>query len=99
VTEVSLDARAIFPVVCGSGEWNGGGGFTLGRGTTEERARSRQNPGGLCAHAQDAAAARRQDFEVELIKAHAEFFAGPAQSFLDRLARELVVSIAKCSHS
>jgi len=78
VAEVTLDPRALFMVVCRGWYRNGGSGFTLGRGTTQERARRRQNPGGLCAHTQDAAAAGRQDLEVEFIEAHTEFFAGPA---------------------
>jgi hypothetical protein len=98
VAEVSLDTRAIFSVVGRGRKWNGGSGFALGRRTAKKRPRGRQDPGGLCAHSQDAAATRRQDLEVELVEAHTEFFAGPAQSFFDRLASELVVSIAECSH-
>jgi hypothetical protein len=98
MTEVSI-ARAIFSVVGRGRKRHGGGGFTLGRGTTEQGARSRKDPGGLGTHAQDAAATRRQDLEIELVKTNTELFAGAAESFFDRLARELVVGIAKCSHS
>ena len=81
-----------------SGKRNLGSGFPLGSRASQKRSRRRQNPGGLGAHAQDASASRGQDFEVQLIEAHAKFFAGPAQSFFNGLAGEFVIGIAEGSH-
>jgi hypothetical protein len=95
---VAVVSRAVLPIVGGRRQRDLGGGFSLGSGAAEQRSRSRENPGGLGAHAQNAAAARRQDFEVELVEAHTELFSGPPQSLLHGLAREFVVSVAIGSH-
>ena len=53
-----------------------GRGLALRRGAAERRARRGDDPGGLGAHAEDAAAARRQDLEVEVVELGAERLAG-----------------------
>jgi hypothetical protein len=66
-------------------------GLALGGGATEGAARRGDDPGGLGAHAQDAAAALGEDLEVEVAEADPEQVAGRLDGLLDGLAGELLV--------
>jgi len=78
VSIVAVASRAVLPIVRGHRQRDLGCGFSLGSGAAEKRSRSRQDPGGLGAHSQNAAAARRKNLEVELVESHPELFSGPA---------------------
>jgi hypothetical protein len=91
-------ARPFFTVVGRGGERNLCCRFTLRGCATQQGARSRQDPGGFGAHAQHAPAAGGQDLEVEFVETNAELFPSSAQGFLDRLAGEFVISVAKGCH-
>jgi hypothetical protein len=78
VSEVAVRAGPIVSIVSGGRQRNLGSGLSLRRGAAERRPGSCENPGGLGAHAEDSPAARGQDFEIELVEAHAEFVSGPA---------------------
>src|SRR4051794_13994576 len=71
--------------------WLGLGGFALGCGPAERAAWRRHDPCRLRAHAEDPAAARGEDLEVEVPQAHAELVAGRLDGLLDGLAGELLV--------
>ena len=91
-------ARTLLAVVGGSRQRHLGGGFPLGGRATQKRTWGGEDPGGLGAHTQDSPAARRQDLEVELVEAHAEFVSGSSKSFFHGLAREFAVCVAEGSH-
>jgi len=78
VAKVTVAPRALLPIMTRGCQRDLGSRLSLWSGAAQRRARSRQDAGGLGAHAQDAAAAGRQDLEIELVEAHAELFSGPA---------------------
>jgi predicted RNA-binding protein Jag len=52
---------------------------------------SRHDPGGLGSHAEDAAAARGQNLEIEVVQLDAELLSGILERLFDALAGKLAV--------
>ncbi len=77
-----------------SGERGRLGGLALRGGSAERLARCRDDPGGLRAHPEDAAAARGEDLEVEIVEPHPEGVTSVPESLFDGLAGEFLV----CTH-
>ena len=74
-----------------------GGRLALWRRSSELGARGGQDSRRLGAHAEDAAAARGEDLEVEVVEARVEGLTRLAQRLLDRLAGELSVGAHRIS--
>jgi hypothetical protein len=91
-------ARSLFPVVGRGGERNLSRRLALRSSAAQKRAGSSEDSGGFGAHPKHPAAAGGQDLEVELIETDAELFSSSAEGFLDRLAGEFVISVAKGCH-
>jgi hypothetical protein len=93
-TIAAIPPRATVFTSRGRGERHRGRGFTLRSGPTKGLAGRGHDAGGFSAHAEDAAAAWREDLEIEVVELGPELVAGSPQRFLDRLAREFLV----CTH-
>jgi hypothetical protein len=75
-----------------------GGSLALWSRPTKGRSGGGQDASRLGPHAEHAPAAWGKDLKVQFVEAHAELLAGGAKRFLDGLAGELAVCVAKSSH-